>query len=181
MGTIFASLFLLLSQLPVFYSTSPHRGNCRPIRFEPPMLDFHEQWVSYIWNNLCLLCDLGFCSDIFEVFFYLSCKKKLNPKCSLQMLSKHVMIYLSMTCQLKRPLKGTDLSLSTINRFLRKHCSHLWNALNKTTYSLAGEPAPSFTLTGLIRLHSILTVCAHPCSVTRVCISPPSEWQQPKV
>uniref|UniRef100_A0A3Q3W0C9 Uncharacterized protein n=1 Tax=Mola mola TaxID=94237 RepID=A0A3Q3W0C9_MOLML len=22
--------------------TSPHRGNCRPIRFEPPMLDFHE-------------------------------------------------------------------------------------------------------------------------------------------
>ncbi|XP_044055293.1 transmembrane protein 131 [Siniperca chuatsi] len=27
-------------------STSPHRGNCRPIRFEPPMLDFHEQPVG---------------------------------------------------------------------------------------------------------------------------------------
>lgn len=36
-------LLLLLSQLPLSYSTSPHRGNCRPIRFEPPMLDFHEQ------------------------------------------------------------------------------------------------------------------------------------------
>ncbi|TNM87610.1 hypothetical protein fugu_005831 [Takifugu bimaculatus] len=27
-------------------STSKHRGNCRPIRFEPPMLDFHEQPVG---------------------------------------------------------------------------------------------------------------------------------------
>uniref|UniRef100_A0A1A8BHX9 Transmembrane protein 131 n=2 Tax=Nothobranchius kadleci TaxID=1051664 RepID=A0A1A8BHX9_NOTKA len=27
-------------------STSPHRWNCRPIRFEPPMLDFHEQPVG---------------------------------------------------------------------------------------------------------------------------------------
>ncbi|XP_039984540.1 transmembrane protein 131 isoform X2 [Xiphias gladius] len=27
-------------------STPPHRGNCRPIRFEPPMLDFHEQPVG---------------------------------------------------------------------------------------------------------------------------------------
>ncbi|KAM6963118.1 transmembrane protein 131 [Aplochiton taeniatus] len=27
-------------------SASPHRGNCRPIRFEPPMLDFHEQPVG---------------------------------------------------------------------------------------------------------------------------------------
>nr|XP_043900642.1 transmembrane protein 131 isoform X1 [Solea senegalensis] len=27
-------------------STSPHRGNCRPIQFEPPMLDFHEQPVG---------------------------------------------------------------------------------------------------------------------------------------
>lgn len=36
-------LTLPLSQLPLSRSTSPHRGNCRPIRFEPPMLDFHEQ------------------------------------------------------------------------------------------------------------------------------------------
>uniref|UniRef100_A0AAX7T386 Transmembrane protein 131 n=1 Tax=Astatotilapia calliptera TaxID=8154 RepID=A0AAX7T386_ASTCA len=28
------------------YITSTHRGNCRPIRFEPPMLDFHEQPVG---------------------------------------------------------------------------------------------------------------------------------------
>lgn len=27
-------------------SASPHRGNCRPIRFEPPMLDLHEQPVG---------------------------------------------------------------------------------------------------------------------------------------
>ncbi|XP_063809389.1 transmembrane protein 131 isoform X2 [Pseudophryne corroboree] len=27
-------------------SVSLHRGNCRPIRFEPPMLDFHEQPVG---------------------------------------------------------------------------------------------------------------------------------------
>ncbi|XP_043928104.1 transmembrane protein 131 isoform X2 [Protopterus annectens] len=27
-------------------SASLHRGNCRPIRFEPPMLDFHEQPVG---------------------------------------------------------------------------------------------------------------------------------------
>ncbi|XP_068449011.1 transmembrane protein 131 isoform X2 [Clinocottus analis] len=27
-------------------SAAPHRGNCRPIRFEPPMLDFHEQPVG---------------------------------------------------------------------------------------------------------------------------------------
>ncbi|XP_019207024.1 transmembrane protein 131 isoform X4 [Oreochromis niloticus] len=27
-------------------SMSTHRGNCRPIRFEPPMLDFHEQPVG---------------------------------------------------------------------------------------------------------------------------------------
>ncbi|XP_011472726.1 transmembrane protein 131 isoform X1 [Oryzias latipes] len=27
-------------------STSPHRGNCRPIRFEPPMLDFYERPVG---------------------------------------------------------------------------------------------------------------------------------------
>lgn len=36
-------LLLPLSHLPLSRSTSPHRGNCRPIRFEPPMLDFHEQ------------------------------------------------------------------------------------------------------------------------------------------
>ncbi|KAA8589729.1 hypothetical protein FQN60_013094 [Etheostoma spectabile] len=40
------SLLLLLSHLHVSHSTSPHRGNCRPIRFEPPMLDFHEQPVG---------------------------------------------------------------------------------------------------------------------------------------
>lgn len=34
---------VLLSRLPFCHSTSKHRGNCRPIRFEPPMLDFHEQ------------------------------------------------------------------------------------------------------------------------------------------
>lgn len=34
-------------------STSPHRGNCRPIRFEPPMLDFHEQWVVCIAFTFC--------------------------------------------------------------------------------------------------------------------------------
>uniref|UniRef100_A0A4W6DUA6 Transmembrane protein 131 n=1 Tax=Lates calcarifer TaxID=8187 RepID=A0A4W6DUA6_LATCA len=39
-------LLLLLSRVPVSHSTSPHRGNCRPIRFEPPMLDFHEQPVG---------------------------------------------------------------------------------------------------------------------------------------
>uniref|UniRef100_A0AAX7VPR8 Transmembrane protein 131 n=1 Tax=Astatotilapia calliptera TaxID=8154 RepID=A0AAX7VPR8_ASTCA len=39
-------IFLLLSHLPVSRSTSTHRGNCRPIRFEPPMLDFHEQPVG---------------------------------------------------------------------------------------------------------------------------------------
>uniref|UniRef100_A0A8C2WUC3 Transmembrane protein 131 n=1 Tax=Cyclopterus lumpus TaxID=8103 RepID=A0A8C2WUC3_CYCLU len=32
--------------LSVFNSHAPHRGNCRPIRFEPPMLDFHEQPVG---------------------------------------------------------------------------------------------------------------------------------------
>lgn len=36
-------LMLPLSHLPLSCSTSPQRGNCRPIRFEPPMLDFHEQ------------------------------------------------------------------------------------------------------------------------------------------
>uniref|UniRef100_G3PKK0 Transmembrane protein 131 n=1 Tax=Gasterosteus aculeatus aculeatus TaxID=481459 RepID=G3PKK0_GASAC len=41
----FVSL-LLLTLLPVSRSASPHRGNCRPIRFEPPMLDFHEQPVG---------------------------------------------------------------------------------------------------------------------------------------
>uniref|UniRef100_A0A4W6DRH8 Transmembrane protein 131 n=1 Tax=Lates calcarifer TaxID=8187 RepID=A0A4W6DRH8_LATCA len=46
MDTIFPSLLLLLSRVPVSHSTSPHRGNCRPIRFEPPMLDFHEQPVG---------------------------------------------------------------------------------------------------------------------------------------
>uniref|UniRef100_A0A8C4HI46 Transmembrane protein 131 n=1 Tax=Dicentrarchus labrax TaxID=13489 RepID=A0A8C4HI46_DICLA len=46
MDTIFPILLLLLSHLPVSHSTSPHRGNCRPIRFEPPMLDFHEQPVG---------------------------------------------------------------------------------------------------------------------------------------
>uniref|UniRef100_A0A665TWD4 Uncharacterized protein n=1 Tax=Echeneis naucrates TaxID=173247 RepID=A0A665TWD4_ECHNA len=40
------ALLLLLSHVPFFHSTSPHRGNCRPIRFEPPMLDFHEQPVG---------------------------------------------------------------------------------------------------------------------------------------
>uniref|UniRef100_A0A4W6DTW8 Transmembrane protein 131 n=1 Tax=Lates calcarifer TaxID=8187 RepID=A0A4W6DTW8_LATCA len=40
------TLLLLLSRVPVSHSTSPHRGNCRPIRFEPPMLDFHEQPVG---------------------------------------------------------------------------------------------------------------------------------------
>uniref|UniRef100_A0A8C0GE06 Transmembrane protein 131 n=1 Tax=Chelonoidis abingdonii TaxID=106734 RepID=A0A8C0GE06_CHEAB len=30
----------------VFRSISLYRGNCRPIRFEPPMLDFHEQPVG---------------------------------------------------------------------------------------------------------------------------------------
>uniref|UniRef100_A0A7N6BNT9 Transmembrane protein 131 n=1 Tax=Anabas testudineus TaxID=64144 RepID=A0A7N6BNT9_ANATE len=42
----FHHLLLLLSHLPVSHSTSPQRGNCRPIRFEPPMLDFHEQPVG---------------------------------------------------------------------------------------------------------------------------------------
>uniref|UniRef100_A0A667ZTX3 Transmembrane protein 131 n=1 Tax=Myripristis murdjan TaxID=586833 RepID=A0A667ZTX3_9TELE len=47
MDAFFCSLlFLLLSRLPLSHSTSPHRGNCRPIRFEPPMLDFHEQPVG---------------------------------------------------------------------------------------------------------------------------------------
>uniref|UniRef100_A0A672GKI0 Transmembrane protein 131 n=1 Tax=Salarias fasciatus TaxID=181472 RepID=A0A672GKI0_SALFA len=46
MGSIFYWLLLLLSHLPVSCSASPHRGNCRPIRFEPPMLDFHEQPVG---------------------------------------------------------------------------------------------------------------------------------------
>ncbi|KAG7228706.1 hypothetical protein INR49_008484 [Caranx melampygus] len=46
MDTIFPSLLLLLSRVPLSHSTSPHRGNCRPIRFEPPMLDFHEQPVG---------------------------------------------------------------------------------------------------------------------------------------
>uniref|UniRef100_A0A8C9YB76 Transmembrane protein 131 n=1 Tax=Sander lucioperca TaxID=283035 RepID=A0A8C9YB76_SANLU len=46
MESIFPSLLLLLSHLHVSHSTSPHRGNCRPIRFEPPMLDFHEQPVG---------------------------------------------------------------------------------------------------------------------------------------
>uniref|UniRef100_A0A8D3BET9 Transmembrane protein 131 n=1 Tax=Scophthalmus maximus TaxID=52904 RepID=A0A8D3BET9_SCOMX len=46
MDSIFPCLLLLLSRVPVFRSTSPHRGNCRPIRFEPPMLDFHEQPVG---------------------------------------------------------------------------------------------------------------------------------------
>lgn len=46
-------IFLLLSHLPVSRSTSTHRGNCRPIRFEPPMLDFHEQWVSLsLWSGV---------------------------------------------------------------------------------------------------------------------------------
>ncbi|XP_067369702.1 transmembrane protein 131 isoform X3 [Channa argus] len=40
------SLLFLLSHLPVSHSTSPQRGNCRPIRFEPPMLDFNEQPVG---------------------------------------------------------------------------------------------------------------------------------------
>uniref|UniRef100_A0A6Q2WTT3 Transmembrane protein 131 n=1 Tax=Esox lucius TaxID=8010 RepID=A0A6Q2WTT3_ESOLU len=31
---------------PLSFSASPHRGNCRPIRFEPAMLDFHEQPVG---------------------------------------------------------------------------------------------------------------------------------------
>lgn len=43
MDAFFPVALLLLSHLPVSHSTSPHRGNCRPIRFEPPMLDFHEQ------------------------------------------------------------------------------------------------------------------------------------------
>lgn len=45
LDAMFSSLVLLLSHLLVSHSTSPQRGNCRPIRFEPPMLDFHEQWV----------------------------------------------------------------------------------------------------------------------------------------
>uniref|UniRef100_A0A8C2WV74 Transmembrane protein 131 n=1 Tax=Cyclopterus lumpus TaxID=8103 RepID=A0A8C2WV74_CYCLU len=39
-------LLLLSSHAPVSRSEAPHRGNCRPIRFEPPMLDFHEQPVG---------------------------------------------------------------------------------------------------------------------------------------
>ncbi|XP_037106097.1 transmembrane protein 131 isoform X1 [Syngnathus acus] len=31
---------------PPKMSTAPHRGSCRPIRFEPPMLDFHKQPVG---------------------------------------------------------------------------------------------------------------------------------------
>uniref|UniRef100_A0A8C6MK95 Transmembrane protein 131 n=1 Tax=Nothobranchius furzeri TaxID=105023 RepID=A0A8C6MK95_NOTFU len=45
MECLFPHLLLLLP-FPVFHSTSPHRWNCRPIRFEPPMLDFHEQPVG---------------------------------------------------------------------------------------------------------------------------------------
>uniref|UniRef100_A0A673CWL6 Transmembrane protein 131 n=1 Tax=Sphaeramia orbicularis TaxID=375764 RepID=A0A673CWL6_9TELE len=46
MGAVFPSLLYVLSLLCLSHSTSPHRGNCRPIRFEPPMLDFHEQPVG---------------------------------------------------------------------------------------------------------------------------------------
>ncbi|KAL2088020.1 hypothetical protein ACEWY4_016848 [Coilia grayii] len=36
------------SDISSYHQKSPplHRGNCRPIRFEPPMLDFHEQPVG---------------------------------------------------------------------------------------------------------------------------------------
>ena len=62
MDSIFPSLLLLLSCVPVFYSTSPHRGNCRPIRFEPPMLDFHEQWVCHCFlHDLTILCMSHLC------------------------------------------------------------------------------------------------------------------------
>uniref|UniRef100_A0A8C5LRM1 Transmembrane protein 131 n=1 Tax=Leptobrachium leishanense TaxID=445787 RepID=A0A8C5LRM1_9ANUR len=39
-------LALALHVFLFFHSVSLHRGNCRPIRFEPPMLDFHEQPVG---------------------------------------------------------------------------------------------------------------------------------------
>ncbi|OXB57506.1 hypothetical protein ASZ78_000238 [Callipepla squamata] len=40
-----AKMYLLLS-LNFSCSVSLYRGNCRPLRFEPPMLDFHEQPVG---------------------------------------------------------------------------------------------------------------------------------------
>uniref|UniRef100_A0A8C9V152 Transmembrane protein 131 n=1 Tax=Scleropages formosus TaxID=113540 RepID=A0A8C9V152_SCLFO len=39
-------LSLVSRDPPIFRSAPLHRGNCRPIRFEPPMLDFHEQPVG---------------------------------------------------------------------------------------------------------------------------------------
>uniref|UniRef100_A0A8C7VD73 Transmembrane protein 131 n=1 Tax=Oncorhynchus mykiss TaxID=8022 RepID=A0A8C7VD73_ONCMY len=46
-GVVLVSL-LFLTMVPLFFShSSPlQRGNSRPIRFEPPMLDFHEQPVG---------------------------------------------------------------------------------------------------------------------------------------
>uniref|UniRef100_A0AAY4DZ93 Transmembrane protein 131 n=1 Tax=Denticeps clupeoides TaxID=299321 RepID=A0AAY4DZ93_9TELE len=44
-GRPVSSLVQLLSLL-LFSSSSLHRVNCRPIRFEPPMQDFHEQPVG---------------------------------------------------------------------------------------------------------------------------------------
>uniref|UniRef100_A0A8C7GF81 Transmembrane protein 131 n=1 Tax=Oncorhynchus kisutch TaxID=8019 RepID=A0A8C7GF81_ONCKI len=46
-GAVLVSL-LFLTMVPLFFShSSPlQRGNSRPIRFEPPMLDFHEQPVG---------------------------------------------------------------------------------------------------------------------------------------
>uniref|UniRef100_A0A8C6TDC6 Transmembrane protein 131 n=1 Tax=Neogobius melanostomus TaxID=47308 RepID=A0A8C6TDC6_9GOBI len=46
MGASLPTVLFLLTYLFLSRSTSPHRGNCRPIRFEPPMLDFHEQPVG---------------------------------------------------------------------------------------------------------------------------------------
>uniref|UniRef100_A0A8C0LIP5 Transmembrane protein 131 n=1 Tax=Canis lupus dingo TaxID=286419 RepID=A0A8C0LIP5_CANLU len=43
---IYALKNCFLCSFLFIYSISLYRGNCRPIRFEPPMLDFHEQPVG---------------------------------------------------------------------------------------------------------------------------------------
>uniref|UniRef100_A0A8C4KTY7 Transmembrane protein 131 n=1 Tax=Equus asinus asinus TaxID=83772 RepID=A0A8C4KTY7_EQUAS len=45
-GNIYFEELLLMLFYFFTYSISLYRGNCRPIRFEPPMLDFHEQPVG---------------------------------------------------------------------------------------------------------------------------------------